>query len=126
MHFIVVTNNPLVRERFEGQVSIDYQPLTFLGILEYVRDQIHKGHKLLSHPLSGSVKPGETPYKSVMISRETGNLDLASVTLIEDCILHSKKFRDRISGLSERVLEDFRLVDCNLIASAIESALTGR
>ena len=124
-HFIVVTNNPLVRERFEGQVPLDYQPRTFAGILEYVRDQIHKGHKLLSHPLSGSVKPGETPYKSIMISAEQGALDTDSVILIEDCIQHAKKFRDRISGLSERVLDDFQLVDCNLITSAIESALTG-
>src|SRR5699024_5582986 len=94
-HFIVVTNNPLVRERFEGQVPLDYQPRTFAGILEYVRDQIHKGHRLLSHPLSGSVKPGETPYKSIMISAEQGAPDTDSVILIEDCIQHAKKFRDR-------------------------------
>ena len=60
---VIVTNNPLVLKEMEHRYSIIYKETTFDGILEQIRDLIHKGYRLLTHPLSGSVKPGETPYK---------------------------------------------------------------
>ena len=66
---VIVTNNPLVLKEMEHRYSIIYKETTFDGILEQIRDLIHKGYRLLTHPLSGSVKPGETPYKSVLMSR---------------------------------------------------------
>ena len=120
--FIIMTNNPLVRDRYRGQYSVEYQDGVYMDLLVRVRDKVHAGHKLLTHPLSGSVKPNETPYKSVMISQKRGPMDLESLSIIEEAIVACRKFPVKYDGLPQRVLEDFQLVDLTLIDSAIPSA----
>ena len=120
--FYIITNNPLVREKLGTQYTVEFYDIPYEEIFRRVRDQIHQGHLLLSHPLSGSIKPRETPYKSVMVSKSRGTLDSQSLLLIEQCIEACKKFQFRYSNLPQRVLEDFQLVDFTLIDSAVGSA----
>lgn len=71
MDNIIVTNNKLVFEKYKDLYHIVYdESFTYLDVLEYVRDKVHEGHLLTTHPLSGSIKPNETPYKTVMISKK--------------------------------------------------------
>ena len=126
MKFILITNNPLVKQNFISYNGLKYLDKSYLEILCYTRDQIHKGYELLTHPLSGSIKPNETPYKSILISSAPINLDPRSVTMIEDSIETAKKFlsiRNRTLGLSEDLLKDFQEIDYHLIKGAIESAI---
>ncbi len=67
------------------------ESFSYLDVLKYVRDRIHEGHKLLTHPLSGSVKPNETVYKTIMISDKQEVLDFDSLKLIEESIATAKK-----------------------------------
>ena len=46
MEFIVVTNNPLVKEKYENELNVDYADISFRDVLCKVRDMIHKGHRL--------------------------------------------------------------------------------
>ena len=90
-----------------------------------VRDRIHAGHLLLSHPLSGSVKPNETPYKSVMISRKAGKLDERSLSIIEGAIRSCAKFEFKSEKYREfmpETFKDFQLIYWTLLQSAISSA----
>ena len=64
--YIVVTNNPLVWEKLHTTREMIYKETTFEGLLVELRDRIHQGHMLLTHPLSGSVKPNETPTVSTL------------------------------------------------------------
>ena len=130
MDFIISTNSPRGRDEYGAKYCVLYQECSFDEILYAVRDKIHKGHKLLTHPLSGSVKPNETPYKSIMISAERGAMDNDSVMLIEDAITVAtsgkfEKYRQRQSILNQRILADFQMIDFFLITSGIESAQTG-
>lgn len=118
---VIVTNNPLVLKEMEHRCSIIYKETTFDGILEQIRDLIHKGYRLLTHPLSGSVKPGETPYKSVLMSRGE-RLDMTSLTLIEDAIRTSRKFEDKSEKYSSKTLDDLKFIDMDLLKGAIASA----
>ncbi len=118
---VIVTNNPLVLKEMEHRYSIIYKETTFDGILEQIRDLIHKGYRLLTHPLSGSVKPGETPYKSVLMSRGE-RLDMTSLTLIEDAIRTGRKFEDKSEKYSGKTLDDLKLIDMDLLKGAIASA----
>lgn len=68
--FFILTNNPLVQEKLGTDYTVQYEEISYEDVLRKVRDYIHGGHELLTHPLSGSVKPNETPYKSVMLSRK--------------------------------------------------------
>ncbi len=125
MNFILITNNPLVQKKYQTSKELIYLETGFLDVLCYTRDEVHKGHELLTHPLSGSIKPNETPYKSLLISNKAASLDYRSVTMIEDSIETAKKFlsiRDRTQGLRRDLLLDFQEIDYHLIKGAIESA----
>ncbi|MEG0108857.1 MAG: GrdX family protein [Lachnospiraceae bacterium] len=123
MKFQIITNNPLVYEELKNEYEMLYLDITYKQILFKVRDMCHLGHKLLSHPLSGSVKPNETPYKSVMVSLKKEKIDIESIAIIENCIASCDKFEDLGKHWSEKVLDDFRLIDYTLISSGIASAM---
>lgn len=123
----IVTNNPLVRDKLSSIVEVQYHDETYMGILHVMRDQIHEGNCLLTHPLSGSVKPNETPYKSVlMASGKSGQTDFDSLKLIESAEATAQKFIDLrphyVEEMPERVKEDCQLIDYTLIVSAFPSA----
>lgn len=120
----LISNNPLVNEKYCSGMDIIYSDAyTYLDVLLSARNKIHEGHHLLTHPLSGSVKPNETPYKTVAVTLEKRNLDHQSLQIIEESILTAKKFiEDKKSpNWTEKLLQDFQLIDFYLIQNAIES-----
>ena len=123
MEFIVITNNPLVEEKYADELNVDYADIPFRDVLCKVRDLVHKGHRLLTHPLSGSVKPHETPYKSVLVSARPSQMDLGEVSIIENAIITADKFAEKFPNMPQSVKEDFQLIDCTLISSGIDAVL---
>ena len=123
--YIVVTNNPMVLDRLKDTRHVIYREISYEEILKEVRDRIHEGHTLLSHPLSGSVKPNETPYKSIMISERKGEVDEGSVKLIENAIQPCRKFIFKSDLYEEPVYDDFQLIDWSLLESGMASADVG-
>lgn len=113
----LITNNFLAKNRLLGAFDVQYIDASYLDVLILARDYIHKGHRLLTHPLSGSVKPKETPYKSIVISSYTENLHLQSLSIIEESIACYQRFNDR--NIPESALKDFMEIDCSLIESAL-------
>jgi hypothetical protein len=123
MKSLLVTNNKEVNEKFKDKMDVIYlEDYKYLEVLEFVRDKLHEGHLLLTHPLSSSIKPNETPYKSIMISKETTDLDIDGLAIIEDSILGTKKFMEikPTPAWNEKVLEDFRVIDLSLMENVIE------
>lgn len=120
--YVIITNNPLVLERVGDTHNVEYFDISYEDVLAKVRDRIHSGHTLLSHPLSGSVKPNETPYKSVMVTLDKSDFDMNGLEIIEYALQSCKKFQFRSDKYAPHVYEDFRTIDCTLIESAIESA----
>jgi len=124
MKLIIITNNPKVYEKYEGSIKIEYmENKSHFDVLKYTRDKIHMGHKLLSHPLSGSVKPNETPYKSILISEKKGKIDINGLNLIENSISTYEKFQNisKIPDWNEQVLYDFMVVDLSLIENTFKN-----
>ena len=78
--FMIITNNPLVKEKLGEDYHVEYEELSYEDTLKKVQKMIFQGYRLLTHPLSGSVKPNETPYKSVMLS-ETPNHKRSAVSI---------------------------------------------
>lgn len=121
MKFVIVTNNPKVREKLGGEYDVDFTECSYREVLCKVRDLIHQGHKLLSHPLSGSVKPNETPYKTVLVGKQSGKMELDDLSIIENSIVTADKFRVKFPEMPDSVREDFQLIDLTLIQSALGS-----
>ena len=80
---LLVTNNEKVRDQYGSLCTLQFVDGVHVDVLTHVRDLVHSGHKLLTHPLAGSVKPNETPFRSVALTEEAGPLDLESLDLIE-------------------------------------------
>lgn len=119
---IVITNNPLTKSSLNGRFDVIYKEVDLLDVLIMVRDYIHKGHKLLTHPLMGSIKPNQTPYKSVAISKKKyTDIDLMSLEIIENSILKAKAMLDnkKLPKWPQNALEDFSLIDYDLIKNAL-------
>lgn len=119
----IITNNDKVYNKFKNIVDVVYfEDYKYLDILSYVRDKIHQGHKLLTHPLSGSIKPNETPFKSIMISTTTGEFDSQGLLIIEESIQTAQKFikNKPTPNWTERILDDFRVIDLSLMENVIE------
>jgi len=126
MDFWIVTNNERVREKY-ATCHIVFVDGTDRDVMVRLRDLVHAGHILLTHPLTGSLKPGETPFRSVLVTdAPTEKVDTFSLQLIETCRLALDKFRIRYEGLSISTLDDFREVDLSLIDSAIPRAMADR
>lgn len=122
--FRIITNNPLVKEKLGQEYTVELYEVSYEELLKKVRDQVYANYKLLSHPLSGSVKPNETPYKSVMVASSPEQLDFESVEIIEGAIAACGKFEKKWERyqFNEKVFDDFRLIDYTLISSAVPSA----
>ncbi len=123
MSTVIITNNPYVNEKYKDKREVLYkEEFKYMDILEFVRNRIHEGYELLTHPLSGSVKPNETPYKSIIMSNKKGNLDSRGLSIVEDSILTVKKFMTNKAtpDWAEAVLDDFRVIDLSLMENAID------
>lgn len=99
--YLILTNNPLVPACMEGKglYTIDFRPeLSYREILTLVRDKVYLGHTLYTHPLAGSVKPNETPYKSVIVSMVPHQFDSQQAEIIANAIAVFDKFKPHRLG----------------------------
>lgn len=120
---LIITNNNLLVEEYlkKTNFKVKYIDGDVLSVMKTVRDYVHEGARLLSHPLSGSIKPNENPYKSIAVDlcREDV-LDFESLEIIEKSILTVEKFLNiglKHSGIKEK--SDYELIDLTLMDSAL-------
>lgn len=106
----------------------DQFPIEFLAdasdrdVLLCARDRVHLGHRVLTAPLSGSVKPWETPYRSIMMTfeREDG-VDYFSLVNMERALSIIKDAKASQQAASSAIDRDFQIIDLSLIESALPS-----
>ena len=118
---ILITNNPLAAAQYRDVLGVEFVESSLIDVLISVRDHAHRGHSLLSHPLTGGLKPNDTQYKSVLVSEARSGVDEQSVRIIEECVLIAQGFPQR--QIPERHLPDMQIIDLSLIRSAVETRL---
>lgn len=128
---MVITNNPLVRDHLPNdETGLEWVEGEYEEVLKVVRDRVHQGYRMLTHPLAGSVKPYETPYRTVLISSEAGALHLASLNVLEQALMLLSSFKGKDGNLNslrtyrEEHLADLQLVDFHLLKAAINQQPT--
>lgn len=116
----VWSNNPKVMDRIQD-IEKHYIDGTYLDVLLQVRDKIHQGYCLLIHPLYGSIKPNQTPYRTLLIE-QSEEIDLRSVVLIEEAIEKTRSFlcHRRKQKNTKEILDDYQEIDWNLIEGAVQ------
>jgi len=122
---MIITNNDWVYEKYRNHH--DYHVIFIQGnykdVLVKTRDKIHEGYELLTHPLSSSLKPNETPFKSIIISEIKDKLNVDSLFIIENSIMSWEKFNNdkRKLNFTEQIIEDFKLIDLTVLESALNN-----
>lgn len=129
MKYFILTNNSLAAEEFSATHDVRYIDGKLIDVLIAARDLINEGAVLLSHPLYGSVKPNETPFRSILLQQGKPQTaghpavpDTDSVRLIGNAVSAFEKFIDKKEVTDPRLREDFQVVDLSLLRSAVESA----
>lgn len=124
----IVTNNSLCRDKYQELIPVDFlEGKGYMDVLLAARDYIQKGWRLETHPMTGSLKPNQTPYKSIMVSdlpREQEEFYSQEMT-IENSILSCRKFLEikQTPNWTEEIRKDFMIVDLSLIEGAIQKVL---
>ena len=116
----IITNNPLVVRCLSGHYEIEFVECTYRELLVKARDLVFLGYGLFTHPMAGSVKPNETPYRSVVVSKSTKPFDAAESELVSNSVQTYDKFTPRNRVLTEKMVEDFQLIDYTLLCGALD------
>ncbi len=115
---MLITNNP----RFKDAKNMDviYMKKDCLEVFIKARDFIHKGYKLITHPLYGNFRVDQMFYRSVALEKND-KIDLQSLELIENAIsrLYGKKVSKRYV-VTEKMRDDFSYIDYEIISEALE------
>ena len=116
----IISNNPQVLEQYpQHTLTIEGG---VLQVYEAARDAIHRGAKLLNHPLAGSIKPNQCPYRSLVLSTASdGSLDLDSLSHIEGAIQTLHRLPKLNRQYTEPAMTDFRFVDLCLLETAMQA-----
>ena len=113
----LISNNPLVLEKYPSHTQVVTGGVA--QVYEAARDEIHRGAVLINHPLAGSIKPNQSPYRSLVLSLTPGRgIDMDSLDLIEGAIQTLNRLPKLNRQYAERTMEDFRFVDFSLLEAA--------
>ena len=115
----LITNNCDAYEKYKDMIKVEFKDDSYINTLYEIRNKIHSGYVLLTHPMAGSLKPNQTPYKSVLLVR-ADKMDYQSIALIENAIESTLKFlkQRKLPNWSEKCLKDFRTLDLSFIDGA--------
>ena len=72
MKFTLITNNIDLYEKVKNKKDLDIifdEKYTYGDVLDIVKKKLQDGYELSTHPLCGSIKPNETPYRSILITK---------------------------------------------------------
>lgn len=118
---ILVTNNDRVYEKYKDTVKVLCMQ-SYEEVLVKVRDLVYDRHVLLTHPQASSLKPNQTPYRSVIVYPKRKEDNTEDILLIEKCLetyYQWQKIASTPKKYEERVAEDFKTIDLSVIDNVI-------
>ena len=124
MKSVLITNNPKAYEAFKGEMEVEFlEGKSYGEVLEAARDAVHRGARLLTHPLVGSLKPNQTPYRSLIIDASLNEkVDWKSLELIENGLASHEKFMrgSKMPKWNEAIRVDFQTVDLSHMVGCVD------
>lgn len=117
MNYTIVTNNKKVREDFNNVLFIEG---TFEDVLVKVRDLVHQGVELISHPLGASIRMLFSPYRSIIVGEKNSKINSYHIETIESSIIN---YRNTIEGRKTDIknADDYALVDAELLKASLKA-----
>ena len=118
---ILVTNNDRVYLKYRDEIKCILLD-NYEDVLIKVRDMIYDRHILLTHPQAPSLKPNQTPYRSIIVYPKNDEDKMNDVLLIEKCLEVFRAWQDIAltpKKYESRVSEDFKTIDLSIIENVV-------
>nr|WP_294463568.1 GrdX family protein [uncultured Sellimonas sp.] len=117
----LVTNNDRVYEKYKDDMEVLLLG-SYREVLMKVRDLVYDRHILLTHPQASSLKPNQTPFRSVMVYPKGKEDNTKDIMLIEKCIETYEQWQDIAptpDHYQKSVEEDFKTIDLSVIENIV-------
>ena len=113
--YLIVTNNPVVIDEFDHVV---FATGNFEDVMIKVRDLVHQGFELISHPIGASIRMIYSPYRSVLLGQKQEDVNFYHIEAVENSILNYRKL---MSGrkIDSKNAGDYAQIDIELLKSAL-------
>lgn len=118
---ILITNNDRVYKKYHGQLKMILLE-TYEEVLLKTRDLVYDRHLLLTHPQASSLKPNQTPYRSIIVYPKGTEDNMKDIMLIEKCIETFRQWQDIAKtplDYKADVANDFKTIDLSVIENII-------
>lgn len=118
---ILVTNNDRVYEKYKNEIKIILLN-TYEEVLIKVRDMVYDRHLLLTHPQASSLKPNQTPYRSVVVYPKGNEDNMKDIMLIEKCVQVYYEWQEIAPSpekYADKVANDFKTIDLSVVENII-------
>lgn len=117
----LITNNDRVYEKYKDVITVilvDH----YEEVLIKARDMVYDRHILLTHPQASSLKPNQTPYRSVVVYPKGEDDNMKDILLIEKCIETYRQWQEIAptpEDYQEKVANDFKTIDLSVVDNII-------
>ena len=118
---ILVTNNDRVYEKYKNEIKIILLN-TYEEVLIKVRDMVYDRHLLLTHPQASSLKPNQTPYRSVVVYPKGNEDNMKDIMLIEKCVQVYYEWQEIAPSpekYADKVATDFKTIGLSVVENII-------
>ena len=118
---ILITNNDRVYEKYKDTIKIILLN-TYEEVLIKVRDMVYDRHLLLTHPQASSLKPNQTPYRSVVVYPKGNEDNMKDIMLIEKCVQVYYEWQEIAPSpekYADKVANDFKTIDLSVVENII-------
>ena len=118
---ILITNNDRVEKKYKGTLQVIFAE-SYEEVLIRTRDMVYDRHVLLTHPQASSLKPNQTPYRSVVVYPKGEEDNTKDILLIEKCLevyYQWQKIAPAPEKYSDKVSGDFKTIDLSVIDNII-------
>lgn len=118
---ILITNNDRVYEKYKDNLTVILLD-TYEEVLLRTRDMVYDRHVLLTHPQASSLKPNQTPYRSIVVYPKCEEDNTKDIMLIENCMETYRQWQEIAKtpdSYQEKVAEDFKTIDLSVIDNII-------
>ncbi len=114
---ILITNNDEVYKKYKDRVNCIFLE-EYGEVLIKVRDLVYNKHVLLTHPQASSLKPNQTPYRSIVVYPKDEEDNMKDIMLIEKCIEVFNQWQSIMptpKDYKENVAKDFKTIDLSVV-----------
>mgnify|MGYP003103141484 CR=1 FL=1 len=117
----LVTNNDRVYEKYREDMEVLLLD-SYRDVLLKVRDLVYDRHILLTHPQASSLKPNQTPYRSVIVYPGSGEDAMKAILLIEKCLEVYRRWQEIApspASYPKKVEDDFKTIDLSIVQNVM-------